>query len=482
MNFKNAVLSGVGDFDHKTTNGMDSYSTSENAVLDLFYQIGASREMGEPQILSLFTAAWAQNPLNAMKVLFYARDIRGGLMERRVFRTIFKFLCENYPEVAIKNLKNVLEFGRADDLFVAFNTPVEPYMAEFVLAQLQLGNNLMYKWMPREGKKFNDYALGFMEYFGLTPRQYRLALKSGASTTETSMCKKLWGEINYSHVPGTAMRKYRKAFSKHDADRFGAYLESLKNGDKGVKINASTVFIHDLVGTYLAQSGERELDSRTRFVEDATVEAMWAAQKDYVGDEFGDTLCVPDLSGSMFDNGGLPAKVSLAMAFYFARFNKGPFKGLACSFSSSPSFILLDKPTIKENLDLIKRTPVGYSTDIQATFRAILNKAKAFNLSQEDMPKNLLIVSDMGFDQCDSRFGRGVIELAQNMFRSEGYEAPKLVLWNVEGSSNGVPMKADQSGAMLVSGFSTSIFQTIISGNPLKAVLDNPRYDVVVCK
>lgn len=71
----------------------------------------------------------------AMKILFYARDIRGGLGERHVFRTILLWLAKNETESVKKNLKYVSEYGRFDDLLTLLDTPCEKEMLDLLKLQ-----------------------------------------------------------------------------------------------------------------------------------------------------------------------------------------------------------------------------------------------------------------------------------------------------------------------------------------------------------
>lgn len=131
-NFINALQTG----DTFTTNGMVANSTTGSAVLDLFSKIGASRSMAEYDIVSLFKNAFNEDGLLAIKTLFWARDIRGGAGERRAFRIIFRWLCENNPDVALKLIAFIPEYGRYDDMLVAINTPCENGIVNFIKSQL----------------------------------------------------------------------------------------------------------------------------------------------------------------------------------------------------------------------------------------------------------------------------------------------------------------------------------------------------------
>ena len=108
-----------------TENGAATHLTTESDCLDLFATIGALRSASEDEIMTRFARAYAENRDIAMKLLFFARDIRGGLGERRVFRVILRYLAENEPESVRKNIVHVAEYGRFDDLLSLIGTPCE---------------------------------------------------------------------------------------------------------------------------------------------------------------------------------------------------------------------------------------------------------------------------------------------------------------------------------------------------------------------
>ena len=100
-----------------TENGAAAYVSTGSKCLDLFATIGALRGQSEKEIIARFVQAYTEDADLAMKLLFFARDIRGGLGERKVFRTILGWLAENEPASVRKNLTYVAEYGRFDDLY-----------------------------------------------------------------------------------------------------------------------------------------------------------------------------------------------------------------------------------------------------------------------------------------------------------------------------------------------------------------------------
>ena len=119
-----------------TANGAVSNASTMSDCLDLFATAGALRNASDDEILARFVRAFAEDRDIAMKTLFYARDIRGGLGERRFFRVIMKFLARNYPDVVIRNIDNIAEYGRYDDILVLMDTACEKAAIAYIKAVL----------------------------------------------------------------------------------------------------------------------------------------------------------------------------------------------------------------------------------------------------------------------------------------------------------------------------------------------------------
>ena len=140
-----------------TENGAATYESTGSECLDLFATIGALRRESDAEIITRFDRAYTENPDTAMKLLFFARDIRGGLGERRVFRVILNRLAANEPASVKKNLKFVAEYGRYDDLLSLMGTPCEKEMLAFVKERFfkdidsmekEEPVSLLAKWLP----------------------------------------------------------------------------------------------------------------------------------------------------------------------------------------------------------------------------------------------------------------------------------------------------------------------------------------------
>lgn len=497
MNFANAMRNNSNT--KFTENGGFAYeNTAQGALVDLFSQIGALRPRSEQEIRSKFASAYAEDALLATKMLFYCGNIRGGLGERRTFRICLKWLAEKHPNVAIKNLDLVPYFNRYDSLFELIGTDVEEAMWRFIGETLIRDMNavkiaqetgkyapisLLAKWMPSENASSDatrKLARTAMKHLGMTAKRYRVmlsVLRKNLNIVERLMSAQEWDKIAYEAVPSYAMKNYRNAFRTHDEDRFGNYLDSLQKGE--VKINASTLYPYDLVHQYMEQGGYYW---HSRLTEDRVIEAQWKALPNYVEGE-NNFIVMADVSGSMT---GRPMETSVGLATYFAQRNKGDYHNMYMTFTDRPHFIALNEgASLADNVAKVMRTDVGYNTNLEAAFQYILDTAIRNRVSAEEMPKALIVISDMEIDRyMRPGYNWSFVDVFKQKFANAGYELPQLVMWNVEARNDTVLGHGDN--IVFVSGQSVSAFGALcgaIGGKTaydfMCEVLNAPMYDAV---
>jgi hypothetical protein len=448
----NAFVTAVANQEARTENGMKARKSTASACVDLFYKIGASRGKN---ITGDFTAAYVENSDVALRIAQWARDVRGGAGERQLFRDILVHLEKRDPDAALALLKKVPEVGRWDDIFV-FTSPVLKSAAYTMLGDaLRANNGLAAKWTPRKGQ----IAAEVRAFFGMTPKQYRKSLVGLTKVVETQMCAGDWDNINFSHVPSVASRLYKKAFNRH-SPAFAEYVAKLVSGDKTVKVNASAIFPHDVlkgvIGSYRATFDKTETDH---------VIAQWDSLPNYVGDA--SIMPIVDVSGSMSCPAGKNTNVtcmdvSISLGLYLADKNKGVFKDTFLTFSDKPQLVTL-KGNIVDKVAQMSKSDWNMSTNLHAAMDKILSVAVKGSVPASDMPAMLLILSDMQFNQC-ARYDDTAMQMIERKFADAGYTVPQIVFWNLNSSDN-VPVKADKSGAALVSGFSPSIMTSLLAAD-----------------
>jgi hypothetical protein len=423
-----------------TANGAVTHSTSLNACLDLFFIAGASRNMPESDIILMFERARAENKNLAYKILFWARDARGGAGEKRFFQIVMEHISKQYAYDYDQLAIYIPEFGYWKDVF-KIEKPNENTLNWLVTQLNESPNaNLLAKWFPRKGQWFS----AMHKYLKITPKEFRKKLVSMTKVVETQMCANEWSEINYSQVPSIAMNKHRKSFFNRDGKRYGEYIADVQAGKQ--KINASVLFPHQL---YQAICNGDDA---------AAVEAQWNALPNYMEGSTERILPVCDVSGSME---GLPMDVSISLGIYISQRNEGIFKDAFLTFSETPEMNYL-KGNLYQKMLQLKKANWGMSTNLQATFDLILDSAIRESLPESEMPTKLLIISDMEFNDADQN--RTNLDAIRAKYSESGYKMPEIVFWNVNGRLGNVPASAKDSGIGLVSGFSPSILKSVLQG------------------
>ena len=497
----------------RTENNMKTYDSSKNHLVDLFFMIGSSRGKN---LNAEFSQALAQDETLALRLLMWARDVRGGAGERQIVRDILCHL-EKYDSILLERLIPFIpEYGRWDDLLI-FNTravrdiafgliaetllegkhaqvslsqfdemsdaevakeialyTVDKTVAndraktkQFLYQKLQKAG-LCAKWMDRKGL----VALNLRNFMKLTPRSYRKLLVGLTNVVEQKMCANQWTDINYSHVPSVAASRYQVAFTRHDPEGYGDYKAKLLTGE--AKVNASAVYPYDVIKSYF-HGGD-----------DVVVKAQWEALPNYVGDQL--ILPMVDVSGSMESPVGGNANLScmdvaISLGLYLADKNTGPFKDMFLTFSESPKFSTLKGDLIKK-ISQLRRADWGMNTDLHKAFNMVLDYAVKGNVKEEDMPQYLLILSDMEFDQC-AQHDDSAMQMIERKYQSAGYTIPKIVFWNLNARSKNVPVKYNKQGVALVSGFSPAIMTSILGAENfdpesiMLETLNSPRYSMI---
>jgi hypothetical protein len=453
MSFKSAVINSSSRTENvaRTTNGMKALKSTLSNTTDLFFKIGASRGK---TITEQFAKAYSEDREMALRVAQWARDVRGGAGERELFRQVLKHLEQTNRDelISTRLLRNVADIGRWDDLLVFQDAEVKQVAYGLIREALESGNGLCAKWMPRKG----PIALELRETFGWSPKFYRKRLVELTKVVETQMCAKEFDSINFSHVPSLAMSRYSKAFGKNAPDAFTAYKEALKKGDpKVAKVNAGAVYPYDIVKT--VRRGDKGL-----------ADEQWKALPNFIGDA--SVLPIVDVSGSMTCKaGGHQSKseitcldVAVSLGLYCADKNTGPFKDVFLTFSTSPKFVTVTG-TLSQKVQTMERSNWDMSTNLHAAFDEILRVSISNNVAREDMPKILLIMSDMQFNCCTGYDDRA-IQMIRRKYNDADYEMPAVVFWNINAHEN-VPVRFDEKGTALVSGFSPAIMKAVLAAD-----------------
>lgn len=449
-----------------TENGAIALSSTGDDLVNLFSVLGAMRPRTEEEIEEKFERAYAVNPELVTRMVFYARDAREGLGERRTGRILLKCLAKKNPEVVRKNIELIPFYGRWDDLFCLFETPCEADMLKLVkhtlavdLASATCGDNvsLLAKWMPSINTSSYETvhrAKRIAAYLHMTDREYRKMLsrlRAAIDVVERRMSANDWDNIYFAGVPSNAMNRYSSAFERRST-AFKKYLEDLKNGK--TKVNAGVLYPYDITKKII-----------TGHTSDITVlREQWKALPNYVVDG-ANIMIVADVSGSMSVDNWQPMATSVGLATYFAERNHGAFANMYMTFSKRPELIKLDRDMpIDRKVSYIMHTGIGYDTNLEAVFDTLLNAAVRSNCPRDEMPSSIVVISDMEINEIESG-GRTNLTFFDEMkarYEAAGYELPNLVFWNVHSRHDTFHASFDDSRVQLVSGHSASTFKTLM--------------------
>ncbi|MBR2283793.1 MAG: DUF2828 family protein [Ruminococcus sp.] len=482
----------------ETENGAVTLSTSGSCCMDLFFRAGAMRHAGKSEIRRVVLRAAAEDLTAAMKILFFARDIRGGLGERSFFRTAMEVLAKTEPAAVERNIHLFPEYGRFDDLLVLLGTRCEKAAVDVLKTQLDEdikamadGRNvsLLAKWLPsvntssaasrQSGKKL-------AKLFGMTEKQYRQTLSGLRRYIDIieNRLRESDYSFDYSSQPSRAMLKYRKAFIRNDEERYCEFISQAAEGK--VKLHADTLYPYDIVRPVLISAyGDREDIPEA---ERAALNASWLSLPSY-GADGRNALAVVDCSGSMYGeigNSNLRAiDVSVSLGIYFAEHNTGEFAGHFISFSEKPELVRVKGRDIAEKALYCSTYNDPANTDIEAVFNLILDTAVRSAMPQSEMPEILYIISDMEFDYCaDGGDDMTMFEEMRQLYRVNGYELPQIVFWCVDSRHDNFPVSISDTGVALMSGASPSLFDMVMSGEttPLEImnnIINSERYAAV---
>ena len=509
----NTFMNGLTDATNftYTENGGITHKTTKSDLLDMFAMGAAYRNRSDADVIHLFKNAYVENPVYALKCLFYIRDVRGGQGERRFFRVCMHWLANQDPAAARRNLIHVPEFGRWDDLYEFVGTPLEKDALAIMKHQLALDldcktPSLLAKWLKSENTSSEDSRrLGAItrRYLNMTARQYRKTLsvlRTRINVLEKLMSENRWDEIEFDKIPSRAGMIYKNAFARHDIER--ARNESVQTyadfaRDTTKKVNAKALNPYECVAAAIKTMGiDRYWRTKTVDFEDTDrlmVNKYWDNLADYFNGATFNGIAVVDTSGSMTGSqASAPINVAISLGLYCAEHNRGPFANHYISFASRPQMIRTDGVDFCDKVERIYRTNLVDNTNIEAVFDLMLDVAMRPGVKASDIPKNVIIISDMEFDSAvsgwhfksniNSRNCETVLEGIARKWAAYGLELPHLIFWNVDARQNNIPMIGN-GRVSYVSGFSPSIFETIMSGKTgydlMMEKLNSERYAVI---
>ncbi|MBT8720178.1 DUF2828 family protein [Brachyspira hyodysenteriae] len=454
-----------------TQNFADTNISSLSNVIDLFATMGASRLKKDDELLKYFIDAWRESPELTAKCIMYLRDIRKGIGEREVFRKYINIMIkQNHTLTAIEILKTIPELGRWDDIIYIWyenreNKNISNFTKNIILEQLEkdkISNNvsLLAKWLPSENtssKNTRNIARELIKLLNINTKEYRKtlsALRKKIKIIENNLREKDY-TFNYSSVPSLAMRKYSKAFIRNDEERYNKFFEDVKSGK--VKLNTSVLTHFDVIREIL-DCAEEDIDSRKE-----EFDLTWKNLPNIFGDSNLNAIVACDVSGSMgMALNGEPLICSVALGIYIAQLNKSAFHNHFIDFcGDSKMHDISNINNIVDIVDYVLRSSVDYSTNIDSVFKALLDTAIKNHVPHEELPKYIIIISDMEFNQCEFQ-NKTNFEYWKEIFNKNNYKLPRIIFWNVNSLSRIMPALKNYD-VLFISGRSQNAIKNIIN-------------------
>ena len=469
---------------------------------------------------------------------FYARDIIEGDGERDLFYTLFMHVWDRRPDMCLKVVHLIPEYGAWFDLYRMFpstdrsipdmphkmfrshslynvnetrkdlvNKCVDVYVKSLIVdyynAMHKKTVTLAGKWAPREGKHYHWFAKliatndtfrrvfpdmqDFSRYrkivsklsFAIQPVEIFMTESQG--TTH-------FANIDFSRVSSLAMRKYKSAFMKEEGDddrvtcamNFRKYMEQVQEGRK--KIKGSRIYPHQFVKDVLSNEDPEIL---------SVVNAQW---KDLVNNlkekgSIKDSIVMADFSGSMsqMNNGVQCLHVCMGLAMLIAEVTSDEFRNKVITFDSNPTMHTIPDSTLEDKIRSFYGVSQGLSTDFQKALGLVLDTMKENKTPIGGEPKNLIVLTDMGWDRAsEDGEWESNLDAMRRRFREEGqsvwgedtdgWKTPTIVIWNLSNMyENQFQHKSTAEGVCLISGWSSNMIRQFMEGCDMVEITTNPE-------
>ena len=156
------------------------------------------------------------------------------------------------------------------------------------------------------------------------------------------------------------------------------------------------------------------------------------------------------------------------------------------SFSSNPNIHENKGETLYQRLASMDMNDWGGSTNLEKAFELILAIAVKNQSKPEEMPKALIIISDMEIDYACN--GKLFYDGMKAKYEHYGYTMPNIIFWNVNSRNDTYHINSNIPNTQCFSGQSASTFKSVIANigkTPYEAmlsVLNSERYEPITIK
>ncbi|XP_054162016.1 uncharacterized protein LOC128959988 [Oppia nitens] len=303
---------------------------------------------------------------------------------------------------------------------------------------------------------------------------------------EVFMASNQWSDIDYSRVASKCMQKNKSVFIKYDKQRFEEYLKSKETIAGAVLKPVELVNRGD---KFLFEVYKQEITEEEK-LERMVIEKQWLSICENIkkkgGGLFDNAIAVCDVSGSM---NGTPMSAAIGLTLLVMYLSAEPWNSLCITFAEKPQIHFVDKKlSFIQKLRSLHNMQWGGTTNFNSVFNLILNKAVEQRLKNNQLPKVLIVFTDMEFNQAFPNTKMTNYEMAKKQFEKRGYKLPPIIFWNLRSdkTSMSTPVQMNEMGTALLSGYSGQLLSLILKADDLenitpysmmRSAIDNKRYD-----
>lgn len=468
---------------------INDLKNDNKAILNFLITSKNLRNKSESEIIDCFISAFKCNRLLAVKALFYIRDKVSGLGERRVFKVIINYLALNESEILIKNLSLIYKYGRWDDYYALFYTPLEEEVIRLFKNQLSIDLNsktpsMLAKWLKSENtssKNSKKLAVKTRKLLGYTSQEYRLILSSlrkKLGIIERTISNKDFKTIDYNKFPLNTCLKYNNSFIHNDRELYIKHIKMYNKNEKNKLYNKQRN-IRSQTPFNIIESIMNNKENTTYEVKEL-YQNIWNITCNNYKEIFEDTYVIISISDKGIERSSKAYKVALSTMLFYNNFNSSVYKDYYMYFNPKPHFGKIQNCSLVEQVNNLKTLDLSTSNNIEAALDLLLFTSIKRELTNDKVPKNILIISDLDLE-CKYE-GSNNIQLVKNKWRLAGYLMPTLKFWQIDDGRINNSISKDIYSNTFAKGYSKEIFTSLLkeevinSDDLILKSLENSRY------
>jgi len=435
---------------------MDYDQEEENsltAIESFINEISYLRKASEEEIINKYKLILLFNNDESIKFLFFIRSIKKGLGERRIFRILLKYLAKENPDIIEKNLRSIPKYGRWDDLYALFDTPLEEKVINLFKSQIQKDlsskrpSNLG-KWLKSENSSSKESrALGYKTrvLLNYSPKEYRKllsTLRRKLNIIESNLTSKQYQRINYEDLSKIVLSKYKKAFLRNDNDKYNLYLQNKHYNEK---------FLPNKIINYL--NADMNPENLNKKIEKLLFDIIIKEAK-----ILEDSIIINGLED---DDNSYTLSLLLFTIVLYKKINLNAFKNYYISFKKNPKFNKLSESNSINNIKSIYNNYSNFKIDLNSALDLLLFTLLKKNINPESAPKAILFIYNK-----DEDIDFKTLEINKEKWLKAGFKYPKIKLWNLKNLQGNFSI-TNHGEIIKILGYNQNIWPYLLESKPI---------------